>query len=72
MKIDGKWYHLDVTFDGGNKLLTTHISTYLTLQRTTALILGTKRTSLNALPLTIATYARMPRSLTAFMIYLSA
>ena len=72
MKIDGKWYHLDVTFDGGAEAPDYAYSTYLTLQRTTALILGTKRTSLNAIQLTIATYARMPRSLTAFMIYLSA
>ena len=72
MKIDGKWYHLDVTFDGGNEAPDYAYFNVPDTAKTMTLTLGTKRTSLNVLPLRIATYARMPRSLTAFMIYLSA
>lgn len=72
VKIDGKWYHLDVTFDGGNEAPDYAYFNVPDTAKDDGSILGTKRTSLNALPLTIATYARMPRSLTAFMIYLSA
>ena len=70
VKIDGKWYHLDVTFDGGDEAPD---YAYFNVPDT-AKDDGSYPWNKEDFPiqLTIATYARMPRSLTAFMIYLSA
>lgn len=72
VKIDGKWYHLDVTFDGG---VDSPDYAYFNVPDTAKdddSYPWNKEDFLNVLPLRIATYARMPRSLTAFMIYLNA